>query len=119
MFNAVSGMFLPNGYNPNRYNNSNMQNSSVSPVSVGGYGNGVEPELRIRENPVDKIQQPKVGRGNGPNGECLTCDSRRYVDQSDDSGVSFQTPTHVSPEDSFAAVRAHEMEHRIARRTQH
>ncbi|MCL2381286.1 MAG: hypothetical protein FWC64_06795 [Treponema sp.] len=42
---------------------------------------------------------------------CATCDSRRYQDVSNDSSVSFQTPTHISPEKSAAAVRAHEYEH--------
>ena len=42
---------------------------------------------------------------------CSMCDSRRYVDVSDDSSVSFQTPTHISPEASFSAVKAHEGEH--------
>jgi hypothetical protein len=42
---------------------------------------------------------------------CATCDSRRYQDDSDDASVSFQTPTHISPEQSAAVVRAHEQEH--------
>lgn len=55
--------------------------------------------------------QMTVGKGNGPDGVCLTCKSRRYQDVSSDGGVSFQTPTHISPEASFSAVRAHEYEH--------
>ena len=43
--------------------------------------------------------------------ECETCASRRYVDQSDDSSVSFQTPTYISPEQSAALVMSHEREH--------
>jgi hypothetical protein len=43
--------------------------------------------------------------------ECETCDSRRYVDQSDDPSVSFQSPTHISPGQSAAMVLAHEREH--------
>jgi hypothetical protein len=43
--------------------------------------------------------------------ECLTCQNRRYVDQSNDGSVSFQTPTGISPEAAPAAVAAHEMEH--------
>lgn len=43
--------------------------------------------------------------------ECSTCSSRQYVDGSDDAGVSFKTPTHVSPEASNAAVVSHEQEH--------
>jgi hypothetical protein len=43
--------------------------------------------------------------------ECAACDSRRYVDQSDDPSVSFQTPTSISPGQSAAMVMAHEQEH--------
>lgn len=43
--------------------------------------------------------------------ECTTCKNRKYVDGSDDPGVSFKTPTHVAPESSGAAVMSHEHEH--------
>lgn len=43
--------------------------------------------------------------------ECETCKNRRYVDQSNDGGVSFQTPTHIAPESAGAAVLSHEGEH--------
>lgn len=43
--------------------------------------------------------------------ECSTCANRTYQDGSDDSGVSFQSPTHVSPSSSHATVRGHEQEH--------
>ncbi len=42
---------------------------------------------------------------------CETCDNRRYQDGSDDPSVSFQTPTHISPEMSGAMVASHEQEH--------
>lgn len=45
------------------------------------------------------------------NGECQTCKNRRYVDVSNDSSVSFQTPTRVAPAAAGAAVRAHENQH--------
>ena len=44
-------------------------------------------------------------------GECQTCEERKYQDGSDDMGVSFQTPTNVKPEAAASAVRGHEMEH--------
>jgi len=44
-------------------------------------------------------------------GVCFTCENRRYVDQSDDSSVSFQTPTKISPNMAAAAVASHEQEH--------
>lgn len=48
--------------------------------------------------------------------ECQACSERRYVDQSDDPSVSFQTPTKISPEASASAVMAHEMEHVVNER---
>jgi hypothetical protein len=42
---------------------------------------------------------------------CQTCKNRRYVDQSSDASVSYQTPTHISPEQSAGKVMAHEREH--------
>lgn len=42
--------------------------------------------------------------------ECQTCKSRRYIDVSNEN-VSFQTPTHISPAASYAAVSSHEQEH--------
>ncbi|MCL2820502.1 MAG: hypothetical protein FWD38_06690 [Oscillospiraceae bacterium] len=44
-------------------------------------------------------------------GVCETCENRRYVDQSNDSSVSFQTPTKISPNMAAAAVASHEQEH--------
>jgi len=43
--------------------------------------------------------------------ECQSCKSRKYQDGSSDPGVSFKTPTHVSPENAASAVRGHEQEH--------
>ncbi len=42
---------------------------------------------------------------------CDTCEGRRYQDQSNDPGVSFQSPQHIDPSQSARTVRAHEMEH--------
>jgi hypothetical protein len=46
-----------------------------------------------------------------PNCECETCRKRRYQDDSDDSCVSFQMPTNMSPTAAKSKVRNHEMEH--------
>lgn len=43
--------------------------------------------------------------------ECQTCKNRKYVDGSNESNVSFKTPTHISPQASYAAVAAHEQQH--------
>ncbi len=44
-------------------------------------------------------------------GECQTCKERKYQDGSDDPGVSFKTPTNISPDQAASAVRGHENEH--------
>ena len=46
-----------------------------------------------------------------PKGECSTCNSRKYVDKSSDSSVSYQTPTKLNPQTAALAVGAHEREH--------
>jgi hypothetical protein len=43
--------------------------------------------------------------------ECQTCKSRKYMDGSNESDVSFKTPTHITPQASFAAVASHEQQH--------
>ncbi len=49
-------------------------------------------------------------------GECQTCENRKYQDGSDDPGVSFKNPTGVSPEMASSAVRGHENEHVVRER---
>lgn len=44
-------------------------------------------------------------------GRCQTCEERKYQDGSDDSSVSYQTPTRIDPDAAQAAVRSHELEH--------
>ena len=54
----------------------------------------------------------KTGRpGDYDTYECQTCKNRKYKDGSNDPGVSFKTPTRVSPERAAFAIRAHEAEH--------
>lgn len=43
--------------------------------------------------------------------ECTTCESRMYVDGSNESDVSFKAPGHISPEQSYSKVMSHEQEH--------
>lgn len=44
-------------------------------------------------------------------GECQTCEERKYQDGSNDPGVSFKSPTNLTPEQAATAVRGHEQEH--------
>ena len=49
-------------------------------------------------------------------GKCQTCEKRKYQDESDDMGVSFQAPTSIAPGQVAAAVRGHENEHVVRER---
>ena len=72
----------------------------VSPVSQS-------PAVRRgSEVPEEAKQGQKVGKG-----ECQTCKNRKYQDGSNDPGVSFKTPTAISPERAAFAIRSHEAEH--------
>lgn len=61
---------------------------------------------------ASQLKDPKVAQ-NSPTGkiECQTCKNRKYVDGSNDPGVSFKTPGHIDPQNSAAQVMSHEMEH--------
>ncbi|MGN0667450.1 MAG: hypothetical protein ACI4KF_13120, partial [Huintestinicola sp.] len=59
-----------------------------------------------------KLDGGKADKSNqADNGECQTCKNRKYQDESDDSTVSFQNATKLSPEAASARVKAHENEH--------
>lgn len=59
-----------------------------------------------------------VSRRNFDSYECEACKNRKYQDGSNDPGVSFKTPTRLSPESVAAAVRSHENEHVSHAKTQ-
>lgn len=88
-------------------------------IRQGQYMDPAEFAVRLRmqgtdaENPAltqmgDEVQSAQEIMEEG---ECQTCAERKYQDGSDDSGVSYQTPTHIAPEAAASAVRGHEMEH--------
>lgn len=63
-----------------------------------------------------EAQKAALGEAKSPQevmeeGECQTCKERKYQDGSDDSSVSYQTPTHIDADYAPAAVRGHELEH--------
>lgn len=60
---------------------------------------------------AQELQEAKSPQQVMEEAECQTCKERKYQDQSDDPGVSFQTPTNIAPEQAAAVVRGHEQEH--------
>ena len=68
--------------------------------------------LSENENPKSgQSSQKTPGRRNFDTYECQTCKNRKYQDGSNDPGVSFKTPTAISPERAAFAIRSHEAEH--------
>lgn len=63
---------------------------------------------RMIYNPGESTEV-KMGYKSSP-AECETCKNRKYKDGSDEM-VSYKSATHISPEASAGAVRAHEQEH--------
>lgn len=96
----ISPLSNQNYYNP--YNTTQAA-QPVSNVSVAQQQSTLSPTSTGTPN-VTKNQTI------GTEG-CQTCKARTYKDQSSDASVSFQTPTHVSPEMAASAVAAHEQEH--------
>ncbi|MCI8640003.1 MAG: hypothetical protein HFG41_12930 [Coprococcus sp.] len=107
----------------------------VSPVSVvdangtNGISNaipflrkGMDPaELAVRmriqyadpsqEEQAEGLEGAESAQKIAEEGKCQTCEERKYQDGSNDAGVSYKTPSHISPEQAASAVRGHEMEH--------
>lgn len=82
------------------YNSKNIDNVSNSTFNTSNNTQIDEP------NRIDERYLKRTGQV-----ECSTCKSRKYVDGSDDSGVSYQTPTNISPLQSASKVTSHEREH--------
>ena len=70
-------------------------------LGIPGTSDGHGPVL-IESGSLEALEPPSM---------CVTCENRKYVDQSDDASVSFQTPTSISPNMAAAAVASHEQEH--------
>jgi len=77
-------------------------NNSLSYLNNGSH---IENEKNL--SPFEIKQMKRSGKL-----ECQTCKNRKYVDVSDDSGVSYQTPTNISPSESMSKVYSHEQEHK-------
>lgn len=74
-------------------NNYIVPYANVDKVTPIQTGNNVENSSKVKEV------------------ECQTCKSRKYVDGSNEADVSFKTPGHIDPGESYAKVMGHEQEH--------
>lgn len=88
--------------------NEQFKSGMMIPIKDGQY----DPNVKNAQNlPNSKLSAEADRKRRFDSFECQTCKNRRYQDGSDDSGVSFQTPTRVDPKAAGAAVRGHEQEH--------
>ena len=73
-------------------------------------------EKKDAKEGVPGVEDTKSAAEVAEDAKCETCEKRKYQDESDDPGVSFQTATKVDPRAAQAAVRGHEMEHVVRER---
>lgn len=103
---TVPGTVLPQAYPAEQAARMRVQCPGEKVVEFPGSGNiGEEGELELPGLGADSAQKA------AEEGECQTCKERKYQDGSDDSSVSYQTPTHIDADYAPAAVRGHELEH--------
>ena len=108
------------------FNQMSFYNSSYNQLRLSSYGSQAalsgRPQVAFpgqsQVAPSGQSQAAEAKGGQKVNGagdydtyECQTCENRKYKDGSNDMGVSFKTPTKLSPEKAASAVRSHEMEH--------
>jgi hypothetical protein len=80
--------------------------------AAGAHAIGSTTTAVSRVSPISPLgQKGTINVGKAQPSECQTCKERKYMDVSNESDVSFQSPTHVSPQASFAAVSSHEQQH--------
>ena len=90
--------------------NSQMQGHGIQGPGIPGIIVDISPETWAAYI-LDRDQNTQKASETLGAGPCKTCESRRYVDQSNDPSVSFQTPTSISPGQSASMVMSHEQEH--------
>jgi hypothetical protein len=103
-------------------NSGNLKNQSIyqSSQSKGDDSNGQLSRAQNSVNiavdkdvdtntPVNEAENA-AGTNKVGDGECQTCKNRKYQDESEDSGVSYQTPTKLGS-NVASAVMSHEQEH--------
>ncbi len=91
------------GFSPQTFSINPQAYNTQANTATGNTLNATGKEISAVES-MDEIR--KTGAG-----ECQMCAERKYVDGSNDPGVTFKTPGKISAEESFVKVRSHEYEH--------
>lgn len=106
-----------NNYGYNTAKNNNQTSAFTDNVYKNGENTPYAAAAPVQSS-INKNGGTENGQGGNrifadgfKKGECHTCENRKYQDGSNDSSVSFQSPTKISPESAASAVRGHEAEH--------
>lgn len=91
-------------------NPGNKPSPDVQPLS-GGDASGAPIQTAVSGAGSPQNKTKRNENGDFDRYECHTCENRKYQDGSNDPGVSFKSPTTLSPEKAASAVRSHENEH--------
>lgn len=92
----------------------NQRDKYLEQIKNSADKNGIQAKIDSLERRIKNLeatQKRREEKEKAEDGECETCENRRYQDGSDDPGVSFKSATKISPEAAASAVRGHEMEH--------
>lgn len=84
---------------------------ALSQVLPGAYPAEQAARMRLSGPEEDGLLGAQGAQRAAEEGRCETCEKRKYQDGSDDSSVSYQTPTRIDPDLVASAVRGHEREH--------
>ena len=90
--------------------------AAISPISgYSSYGSYAMYPIRPTNSVKNETEIPGIKdastSGRVEKGECETCKNRKYVDGSNESDVSFQSPAHIDPNHAASKVMSHEREH--------
>ncbi len=96
---------------------NSIMNNTNNNTNIANHLNKENLEKNVEFNPEVKneienktsagIEKKDVNQIN----DCQTCSERKYQDESDDGGVSFQSATKMTPTQAGTAVSSHEREH--------
>ena len=80
---------------------------------IGGMSNNyIVPTANVsRVTPINTDNTVESSSRVKPATECETCQSRKYVDGSNENNVSFKTPGTIKPQEAYSKVSGHEREH--------
>ncbi len=93
--------------NLNEFNNFNYDRNNLRTQDANKIAYNPSIQNQVENKTAAGVQKKDVEKVN----DCQTCANRSYQDGSNDAGVSFKTPTKLTPQQASSAVVSHEKEH--------